>query len=113
MKLRATCSLGGLLLGLGVGVGKSHVEFLASLDDSKSLADTDTLGNLSAVDFVVHEEELSILLAGDEELLEAGSKLMSGGLILLVTDSWHLLSTSISSSGEAINTSDLSVGIGL
>ena len=113
MKSRATCSLGGLLLGLGVGVGKSHVEFLASLDDSKSLADGNTLGNLSAVDPVVHEEELSILLAGDKELLEAGSKLMSGGLILLVTNGWHLLSTSISSSGEAIDTSDLSVGVGL
>ena len=83
------------------------------MDDSESLADANTLGNLSAVDFVVHKEELSILLAGDEELLEAGSELMSGGLILLVTNGWHSLSTSISSSGEAIDTSDLSVGIGL
>jgi hypothetical protein len=36
--------------------------------------------------------------------------LMSGSFILLVTDCWHLLSTSISSSGEAIDTSNLSVG---
>ena len=83
------------------------------MNDSESLADADTLGNLSAVDLVVHEEELSILLAGDEHLLEAGSKLMSGGFILLVTNCWHLLSTSISSSGEAIDTSDLSMGVGL
>ena len=83
------------------------------MDDSESLVHADVLGNLSAVDFVVHKEELSILLAGDEELLEAGSKLMSGNLVLLVTNGWHSLSTSISSSGEAIDTSNLSVGIGL
>ena len=107
------CSLGGLLLGLGVGVSKSHVEFLASLDDSKSFADTDTLSDFTAVDSVVHEEELSILLACDEQLLEAGGKLMSSGLILLVTNSWHSLLSSKSSSGEAIDTSNLSMGIGL
>ena len=94
-----SCSLSRLLLGLSVGVGKSHVEFLASLDDSKSFASTDVLGDLSAVDSVVHEEELSIFLAGDEEFLEAGSKLVSGGLILFVSDCWHSLSSSESSSG--------------
>ena len=36
---------------------------------------------------------------------------MSGLVVLLGSDLWHLLETSISSSGEAINTSDLSVGI--
>ena len=108
-----THSLSGFFLGLGVGVSKSHVEFLASLDDSKSLGNANSLGDLSTVDFVVHEEELSVLLARDEELLEAGSKLMSGDLILLVTNCWHSLSSSISSSGEAIDTSHLSVGVGL
>ena len=83
------------------------------MDDSKSFADANTLGDFTAVDSVVHEEELSIFLAGDEHLLEAGSKLMSSGLILLVTNSWHLLLSSKSSSGEAIDTSDSSVRIGL
>ena len=106
-------SLGGLFLGLGVGVGESHVEFLASLDDSKSFASTDTLGDFTAVHSVVHEEKLSIFLAGDEHLLEARSKLVSGDLILLGTDSWHSLSTSESSSGGGIDTVHLSVGIGL
>ena len=83
------------------------------MDDSKSFGDADTLGDLSAVDSVVHEEELSIFLAGDEQLLEAGSQLMSCGLILLVTNGWHSLLTSKSSSGGTIDTSDNSVGIGL
>ena len=71
------------------------------------------MGQFSGVDSVVHEEELGVLLARDEHFLEAGSKLMSSGLILLVTNGWHSLSSSISSSGEAIDTSHLSVGVGL
>ena len=38
---------------------------------------------------------------------------MSGLLVLLATDLWHFLGTSHSSSGEAIDTSNLSMGIGV
>ena len=38
---------------------------------------------------------------------------MSSLLVLLVTNFWHFLGSLHSSSGEAINTSNLSVGIGV
>ena len=77
------------------------------------LAGTNTVSDLTAVGSVVHEEKFHILLARDEELLEAVWESVSGLMILFATNSWHLLETSISSSGEAIDTSHLSVGVGL
>ena len=61
----------------------------------------------------MHKKEFHIFLARNEQFLEAVWKGVSGLMILFATNSWHLLETSISSSGEAINTSDLSVGIRL
>ena len=77
------------------------------------LAGTNTVSDLTAVGSVVHEEKFHILLARNKQFLEAVWKSVSGLMILFATNSWHLLETSISSSGEAINTSDSSVGIGL
>ena len=71
------------------------------------------MSDLSAVSSVVHEEEFAVLLVGDQKLLEAVWKHVSGLMILLVTNFHFLLVTSHSSSHEAINTSDLSVGIRL
>ena len=67
------------------------------------------MGNLSAVSSVVHEEEFNISLTGDKHLLEASGEGVSGLLILLVSDLGHLLVSSESPSGEAIDTSDHSV----
>ena len=106
-------SLGGLLLGLGLGVGELDVEFLGSLNDSESLGHGDSLGDLSAVDSVVHEQHLDVVLVGDQQLLEAIGEEMSGFLVLLVTNLHFLLSSSESSSGGRIDTSDGSVGVGL
>ena len=77
------------------------------------LAGTNTVSDLTAVGSVLHEEKLHILLARNKQFLEAVWESVSGLMILFATNSWHLLETSISSSGEAINTSDLSVGIRL
>ena len=56
-------SLSGFLLGFGLSVGQSNVKLLASLNNSKSLGNANTLSNLSAVSSVVHEEEFGIFLA--------------------------------------------------
>ena len=78
------------------------------------LVDGDTLGDSSAISSVVHEEHFNVLFVGDKEILEAVWKLVSGLVILLVSNE-HLfwLSTSKSSSSRAINTSNGSVRIGL
>ena len=60
--IRRKRSLSGFLLGLGLSVGQSNVKLLASLHDSQSFGNTDTLGNFSAVSSVVHEEEFAVLL---------------------------------------------------
>ena len=68
------------------------------------------MGDLSTVSSVVHEEEFDVLFAGDKHLLETSGEGVSGLLVLLVSDLGHLFVSSESSSGEAINTSDHSVG---
>jgi hypothetical protein len=106
-------SLGGFFSCFGVSVGKSNVQFSGSLDNSESLAGTNTVSDLTAVGSVLHEEQFHILLARNKQFLESVWESVSGLMILFATNSWHLLETSISSSGVAINTSDLSVGIGV
>ena len=61
--IRRISSLSGFLLGLGLSVGQSNVKLLASLDDSQSFGNADTLGDFTAVGSVVHEEEFAVLLA--------------------------------------------------
>ena len=72
------------------------------------------MSDFTAVDSVVHEEDLNIGLVGDEHLLESVREDVSGLSILFVANE-HLLwlSTSESSSGGAINTSNSSVGVWL
>lgn len=77
------------------------------------LLSTNVLSNFTAVGSVVHEEDLKIFFVGDEELLESVREQVAGSVVLLASDLWHFLSTLHSSSGEAINTSDLSVVVGL
>jgi hypothetical protein len=106
-------SLSGFLLGFGLGVSQSNVKLLASLDNSKSLGNANALSDLTTVSSVVHEEEFSIFLARDQEFLEAVWEHVSGLTVLLVTNLHFLLVTSHSSSHEAIDTSNLSVGVWL
>ena len=82
------------------------------MDDSKSLVDGDVLGDSSAISSVVHKKHFNILFVTDKEVLETVWKLMSGLVILLVSNE-HLfwLSASHSSSCGAINTSNSSVGV--
>ena len=72
------------------------------------------LSNFTAENSVVHQENFNISFIGNKDLLETVWKEMSGLMILFVTDE-HLfsLSTSKSSSGRAINTSNSSVAIWL
>jgi hypothetical protein len=105
------CSLGRLLLGLSGRVRQSNVKLLSSSDDSQSLVSRDSLGDLTTVGSVVHEEELEVALVSNEHLLEAVGEEESGLLVLLVTDGRHLLSTLESSTSGAINTADHSMGI--
>ena len=77
------------------------------------LADTNSLGDLSAVSFVVHQKKLEIFFVANQEFLESVWKQVSSLVVLLATNLWHFLRTLHSSSGEAINTTHLSVRIGL
>ena len=67
------------------------------------------MGDFSAENSVVHEEQLNIFLVADEHLLETISQEVSGFMILLVTNLWLLKLSSESSSGRAINTTNSSV----
>ena len=87
-------------------VGQSDVHFLGSLNDSESFGSGDVLGDFSAENSVVHEEAVHVLFASDQELLEASGQLVSGLVVLLATDLHLLGSSSESSSGSAIDTSD-------
>ena len=69
------------------------------------------MANFSAVYFIVHEEELDVLLVCDQQFLESIWQSVSGEMVLLATNLWHFLGTLHSSSGEAINTSNLSVRV--
>lgn len=77
------------------------------------LANANSLSDFTTVGFVVHQKKLKILLVGDEEFLETVWEQVSGLVVLLATDLWHFLGTLHSSSGEAIDTTHLSVRIGL
>ena len=76
--------------------------------------DGDILCNFTAENSVVHEKEFDVTFVGDEELFETVWKNVSGLMVLFVTNE-HLLwlSTSESSSGGAIDTSDGSVAVWL
>ena len=106
-----SCSFSRLLLSFSLSVGKSDIQFLGSLDNSESLSDRDTLANFSAVCSVVHEEEFDVFLVSDQQFFESVWQSVSGEVVLLATNLWHFLGTLHSSSGEAINTTDLSVGV--
>ena len=105
-------SFGGFFSCSGVSVGESNVQFSGSLDNSESFVDGDVLSNFTAENSVVHEKNLNIHLVGDWEFLESVREDVSGLMVLFVTDE-HLLwlSTSKSSSGRAINTSNGSVTV--
>lgn len=77
-------------------------------------AGSNVLGDFTAENSVVHEEDLDISLVGDKEFLESVRKDVSGLMVLFVSNE-HLLwlSTSESSSGGAIDTSNGSVGVWL
>ena len=77
------------------------------------LIDSNLLGNFTAVDPVVHQKNIEVLLIADEEFLETVWKQVTSLVVLLATNLWHFLGSLHSSSGEAINTSDLSVVVRL
>ena len=71
------------------------------------------LGDFTAVGPIVHEENLKIFLVGNEEFLESIWQQVARLVVLLASNLWHFLSTLHSSPSEAINTTDLSVGVRL
>ena len=77
-------------------------------------AGSNVLGDFSAENSVVHEKNLHIGLAGNKEFLESVREDVSGLMVLFVANE-HLLwlSTSESSSGGAIDTSNGSVTVWL
>ena len=69
------------------------------------LLDGDVLGNLAAVSSVVHEEQFNFCFISDEELLEAGGKLVSRLFILLSSDLWSSDLSSEAASLARVHTS--------
>ena len=90
----------------GVFNNKSTLRYLPLLRSN-------ALGNFTAVNSIVHEENFKIFLVGDEELLESIWQQVTSQVILLASDLWHFLRTLHSSTGEAINTTDRSVMVRL
>lgn len=66
------------------------------------------MGDFSAVNSVVHKEELDIVEVGDKELLESGGEEVSGLLVVSVSDSGHRQGSGESSSDSSVDTSGLS-----
>jgi len=96
-----------------LSVGELHVQFLGPLDNSESLSYTDVLSDFSCVDSIVHKKKFNVLFTSDEHLFESATQGVSCFTILLATNLWHFLGSLKSSSGKAINTTHLSVRVGL
>ena len=76
-----------------------------SLEGDLPLLGRDVLGNFTAVGSVVHEEQFNFCFISDEELLQAGGKLVSRLFILLSSDLWSSDLSSEAASSTAVNTS--------
>jgi len=107
---QSSCSLGGLLLHAGLGVGESNVELLSALDEFLSGLGGDVVGDFAAVGPVVHEEQFNVFLVLDQKLSETTGEHVSGLGGLLKTDVGHHLVTTELAAHGVVNTSWLPPG---
>ena len=105
---QSSCSLGGLLLHAGLGVGESNVELLSALDEFLSGLGGDVVGDFAAVGPVVHEEQFNVFLASDQKLSETTGHHETGLGSLLLTDVRLLAPSTESTSLGVVNTSGVS-----
>ena len=64
----------------------------------------DVVGKFTTVVSVVHKEQFNIFFVTDEQLLEPVWQKMSGLSVVLITNLWHELISSESTTDSAINT---------
>ena len=103
-------SFSSLLLELGSAVGESDIELSGPLDDVLSLLGRHVVGDFSGEGPVVHKEQFNIFFIANEELLEAASEEVAGGVVLLLANGGHGDVASESASDSGIDTMGLSPG---
>jgi len=72
-----------------VGVGEADRQLLGALDDLLALLGAHAVGDLAAVDAVLHEQDLQLTHVVHQELLESGGQHVAGELVRSVTDVGH------------------------
>lgn len=87
-----------------VGVGQTDRQLLGALDNVLALLGGHAVGDLSAVDAVLHEQHLQLLDVVDEELLEAGRQHMTGARVRTVTDVGHQVLALEATTHSVVNT---------
>ena len=73
-------------------------------------AGSNVLGDFTAENSVVHEEDLEVSFASDEHLSESAREEMASDVVLLASDNGHADGTLELSTGSTINTSRFSPG---
>lgn len=72
-----------------VGVGEADRQLLGALDNLLALLGGDAVGDLAAVNAVLHEQDLQLAHVVHQELLESGGQHVAGALVRSVTDVGH------------------------
>lgn len=72
-----------------VGVGQADRQLLGALHNLLTLLGGDAVGDLTAVDAILHQQHLQLLHIVHQELLEAGGQHVAGQLVGSVADVGH------------------------
>ena len=83
-----------------------QLPFYSTLNNLKDLPclGREIVGKFTTVVSVVHKEQFNIFFVTDEQLLESVGQEMSGLSVVLITNGWHGLVASVSTTNSAINT---------
>lgn len=107
-KSKQTRSKARLFVLLGaqttVRVGQTDRQLLGALDDVLALLRWDAMGDLTAVDAVLHQQHLQLLDVMDEELLEASRQHVTGAGVRSVTDVGHQVLALKATTHSVVNT---------
>lgn len=87
-----------------VRVGQTDRQLLGTLDDLLALLGRHAVGDLAAVDAVLHQQHLQLLDVVDEELLEAGRQHVTGARVRTVTDVGHQVLALEAATHSVVNT---------
>jgi len=80
------------------------ISALVYWNKGKRYSGADLVGNFGAESSVVHQQNVEVSDVVDDEFLQAVGEMESGFLIVTVTDLWHWLVASESSSHSVVDT---------